>query len=190
MNAITLLETYKRHKLTLEDVLHMRANGLLSPMAKYELIDGVLFDVPSENPPHIDYKSQIIRHLGRTLPDEVFVAADATLKLSPHHAPFPDAYVFPANIATADLNPSDVLLVIEVADTTLSDDLGPKAALYAEYGVREYWVVDIERRVILIHRERKGAAWAPPQEVSANDTAVCAAIPELKLRLSDLKRVR
>ena len=190
MNAITLLETYKRHKLTLEDVLTMMDKSILDPSSKYELIDGVVFQMPAEGLPHRYLKSALIAHLNRTLPDTYFVMADTTLELSASNAPSPDAYIIPAALAETVPEPSDVLLVIEVADTTLSDDLGPKAALYAEYGVQEYWVVDIERRVTLVHRERQGAAWAPPQEVSADDTAVCTAIPGLRLRLRDLKRVR
>lgn len=188
MNAITLLESYKRHKLTLHDVLSMMDKHILDPSAKYELIDGVVFEMPAEGRPHRYQKSAIIAHLNRTLPGEYFVMADATLDLSPHDAPSPDAYVIPAALAETALNPSDVLLVIEVADTTLADDLGPKAALYARAGVQEYWVVDIERRVILVHREKAGDAWAAPAEVTADETAVCAALPALKLRLADLKR--
>ncbi|MEM0986233.1 MAG: Uma2 family endonuclease [Pseudomonadota bacterium] len=189
MNAITLLEDYPRHRLTLDDVFGMMAAGMLDRTAKYELFDGVVFEVPSENPPHIDYKSEILRHLNRTLSDDYFVVADATLKLSPHNAPSPDVYVFPAAIATADLKAEEVCLVIEVADTTVRDDLGVKAALYARYGVQEYWVVDIARRAILVHRAREGETWAAPVEITAEETATSAAVPDLKLRLADLKRV-
>jgi len=188
MNAITLMRDLPVHKLTVDDVRAMLESGVLDRSAKYELIEGVVYDVPAENPPHIDYKSEIVIHLARTLPDEWFVVADATLKLSPSDAPSPDVYVFPAAIATAALQPGDVCLVIEIADTSLGDDLGPKAELYAHYGVQEYWVVDIARRVILVHRERDGDGWAAPVEVAADETAVCAAVPGLTLRLADLKR--
>lgn len=188
MNAITLLQDTPRHKLTYDDVRQMMESGVLDRTGKYELIDGAVFDVPSENPPHRDHKSEIIIHLARTLPDEYFVMADTTLELSPSNAPSPDAYVFPARIATADLRPDQVLLVIEVADTTLGDDLGVKADLYARYGIKEYWVVDITRRMILAHRERAGERWAVPVEIGAEETARCTSIPELTLRLADLKR--
>lgn len=189
MNAITLLQDTPRHKLTLDDVRQMMESGVLDRTCKYELIDGAVFDVPAENPPHIDAKSEIIAHLVRSLPAEYFVAADSTLRLSPSDAPSPDAYVFPARIETADLRPGQVNLVIEVADTTLGDDLGVKADLYARHGVQEYWVVDIARRVILVHRERAGERWAAPREIGADETARCASIRELTLRLADLKRV-
>ncbi len=188
MNAITLLQDMPRHRLTLDDVRAMMDIGVLERGGKYELIDGMVFDVPSENPPHRDYKNEIVIHLARTLPDDWFLMADTTLDLSPNDAPSPDVYVFPAAIATADLQPGDVCLVIEIADTSLGDDLGPKAALYARYGVQEYWVVDIARRVTFVHREQDSEGWAPPVELAAGETAVCAAVPALRLRLADLKR--
>ncbi len=54
---------------------------------------------------------------------------------------------------------ADVLLLIEVADTTLHLDLGEKAALYAEAGIPEYWVVDIESRRLLVHRQPAGGEY-------------------------------
>lgn len=188
MNAITLMRDLPVHKLTVDDVRAMLESGVLDQTAKYELIEGVLYDVPLENPPHRDYKSEIIIHLARTLPDEWFVMAEAQLDLAPISAPSPDIHVFPSAIATADLKPEQVALVIEVSDTSLRQDIGMKADLYAHYGVQEYWVVDIARRVILVHRERDGDGWAAPVEVAADETAVCAAVPALKLRLRDLKR--
>jgi len=181
MNAIALLQNAERRKLSIEDVLAMMDQRILDPSGRYELIDGMVYA-------HADYKSSIIQRLNRTLPDEYFVMADTTLRLSPANAPSPDLYIIPTAMRLEALKPEDVVLVVEVSGTTLSDDLGPKAALYARHGVQEYWVVDIARRVILVHRERDGDGWAAPVEVAADETAVCAAVPALRLRLADLKR--
>lgn len=188
MNAITLLKTQPHVKLTLEGLLAMLEQRIIDPGKKYELIDGVVFEMPSEGLPHRYLKSALIAHLNRTLPAEYFVMADATLDLGPGDAPSPDVYVIPGEKADKPVAPGEVLLVIEVADTTLTDDLGVKAGLYARYGVQEYWVVDIARSVILAHRERAGDGWAAPVEVRAEETAQCAAVPELAVRLADLRR--
>jgi len=188
MNAITLLETQPHVKLTLEGLLAMMEQRIIDPNKKYELVDGVVFEMPSEGLPHRYLKSALIAHLNRTLPAEYFVMADATLDLGPGDAPSSDAYVIPGDKADKPVAPGDVLLVIEVADTTLADDLGVKADLYARYGVGEYWVVDIARGVILAHRARDGERWAAPVEIGAQETAQCAAVPELVVRLADLRR--
>jgi Uma2 family endonuclease len=188
MNAITLLETQPHVKLTLEGLLAMMQQRIIDPNRKYELIDGVVFEMPSEGLPHRYLKSALIAHLNRTLPADYFVMADATLDLGPGDAPSPDAYVIPAHLADKPVPPGDVLLVIEVADTTLADDLGVKAELYARYGVQEYWVVDVARMAILVHRARNGERWAAPVEVGADEAARCAGVPELAVRLADLRR--
>ncbi|MEM9738469.1 MAG: Uma2 family endonuclease [Pseudomonadota bacterium] len=188
MNAITLLETQPHVKLTLEGLLAMLKQRIIDPNKKYELIDGVVFEMPSEGLPHRYLKSALIAHLNRTLPTGYFVMADATLDLGPGDAPSPDTYIIPADKADQPVAPSDVRLVIEVADTTLADDLGVKADLYARYGVGEYWVVDIARGVIWVHRVRDGDGWAAPVEIGAEETVRCAGAPEIAVRLGDLRR--
>lgn len=47
----------------------------------------------------------------------------------------------------------DVLRMVEAGDDSLSRDLGLKAAIYADHGVRDYWVVDVEARRVIIHRD-------------------------------------
>ncbi len=188
MTLITDIVSQPRLKLSFDDVLAMMEKRIIDPTQKYELIDGVIYQMAAEGSKHIDVKSSIIRHLGRTLSDDIFIGADATLRLSPSDAPSPDVYVSPASIPTSELRPEDVLLVIEVSETSLGDDLGPKADLYAAHGVQEYWVVDIEREMVLVHRECEGERWAAPEAVSAEDFAICAKVPELKLRLADLRR--
>ncbi len=66
--------------------------------------------------------------------------------------PRPDFY------ATATPTAADILLLVEVADTTLRTDLGRKARIYASGGVIEYWVIDLNNRVVYVHREPQLAA--------------------------------
>ncbi|MEM1151957.1 MAG: Uma2 family endonuclease [Pseudomonadota bacterium] len=188
MNAMTLLETQPHVKLTLDGLLAMLEQRIIDPSRKYELVDGVVFEMPSEGLSHRYLKSALIAHLNRTLPSTYFVMADATLDLGPGDAPSPDVYVIPSDKAQTAVTPGDVLLVIEVADTTLADDLGVKADLYARYGVGEYWVVDIARGAIWAHRKRDGARWAARVEIGADEEARCAAVPEVAVRLADLRR--
>jgi Uma2 family endonuclease len=61
----------------------------------------------------------------------------------------------------------DVLLLIEVSDTTLRYDLGRKARLYATHGVAEYWVVDLIANRVWLHRKPTGAQYSDRTEVAA-----------------------
>jgi hypothetical protein len=65
----------------------------------------------------------------------------------------PEVFVRPQGIKPPDLRGHEALIVIEVADISLSYDLTIKAALYARFGVREYWVVEAWSLITLVHRE-------------------------------------
>lgn len=69
-----------------------------------------------------------------------------------------------------DLRGPDVLLVVEVADSSLSYDLLVKAPLYAAHGVREYWVVDAVRQTVRVHRDPAAGIYADVEEYEAHDS--------------------
>ncbi len=87
----------------------------------------------------------------------------------------------------ADVTGADVLPIIEIADATLRLDRR-KADIYARGGVREYWLVDVERRCVLVHR-LDGATYGEPAVVAAEEPVAAALIPGLKLRIADFARL-
>lgn len=81
---------------------------------------------------------------------------------------------------------SDVLLLVEVAETSLSTDCGEKAILYAESGIPEYWVVDIEGRKLIVHREPGTKGYGDKRELTGDDAICPLCDPEAQLKVSDL----
>ena len=75
-------------------------------------------------------------------PDNVAVAPETTFRLSEDTYLEPDIVICPRDSWPAGLSGGNVLLVVEIADSSLSYDMGRKAALYASFGVRELWVMD------------------------------------------------
>jgi Uma2 family endonuclease len=154
MNAWTksgLRETPEPHRFTGEDVLTMQAAGLLLEGGKFELIDGEIIDMPFEGSAHLELKVALTRHLNRMLPAEIGLVPDGTLRLDERIWPEPDIYLYPYSMMAAEVRGPDTLLVIEIADSTLSYDLGVKAARYRLHGVREYWVIDVVARETHVH---------------------------------------
>ena len=82
--------------------------------------------------------------------------------------------------------PGDILLLIEVADTTLPLDLGEKATLYAEAGIPEYWVVDIEGRRLLAHRQPAGGGYSDVRSFAGDDGVAPLSDPKALLKGNDL----
>lgn len=139
-------------RFTLDDVFEMMRIGALDPDAKVELIDGELVEMSPQNSPHMYARHAIGRRLIRELGDGVYVHIEGTLRLAPRTAPSPDIFLHSASIRAEDVRGPDVLLLIEIADSSLTRDLRAKAALYARHGVPDYWVVDAVGRRIFVHR--------------------------------------
>ena len=156
---------------------------------KFELWDGVIVEMPMDGPLTSRWNGAIARWLHRSLSDDYAVKQDQTLILNDRWAPDPDHHVFPADIREEDLRPADVLLVIEVAHTTLESDLGQKAEAYAESGIREYWVIDPAARCIHVHHLNEQGAYDRPGLIGFTDSVTARHIPGLSLRLSELPRI-
>lgn len=153
---------------------------------RVELIEGELIAVAPQSAPHFILKSRLIRRLGSALSDEWFVVADADLVANDVSSPQPDAYVYPAHIMTKDLSPKDVVFLIEVGLSSLKEDLGRKAALYAAYGVHEYWVFDYAAEQIVIHRTPGPDGYGSIRRASRNERLTPSALPDFSVAFDDV----
>jgi Uma2 family endonuclease len=180
-------QTHERHRFTGEDVLAMMRAGLLLEGGGFELIDGEIIDMPSEGGEHVDLKARLTRFFNRALPDDILVAPDSTLRLSDTYWPQPDLYLYPAQMPAELVRGPDVLLVVELSDTTARYDLGRKADLYRQHGVREYWVLDIVKRQSHVHILDESDAW--PREPLPFETALAPSLVSgLLVPVADLTR--
>lgn len=130
----------------------------LPPFA-YELIEGDLIDKMGKKRPHILVVKAVVRWLEEAFGWE-FVEQESSIDVSaPDNSlnePQPDVLVLnrPSHaIRTGNAKAADLRLIVEVADTSLQFDLRTKGPLYARAGIPEYWVVDINARQVIVHRE-------------------------------------
>jgi Uma2 family endonuclease len=79
-----------------------------------------------------------------------------------------------------------VLLLIEVSDTTLAYDQGQKLALYAGYGISEYWIVDVEARCVHVHLEPSGNTYAQIRTVMMPESLAARGLPTIEVGLTAL----
>lgn len=167
----------------------MDAAGVFDPDLDLELIDGELIEMPADGHRTIEWNSEIARWLLGALGRTYVVVIDKSIGLSEFDEPKPDFWVFDASLRVADVAGKDLLLVIEVADTTMRLDLA-KAALYARGGVREYWLIDVENRRTLVYRLGDDGAYGEPHVVLADQTVTAELLPQLALRIDDFERLR
>jgi Uma2 family endonuclease len=191
MNAFArALETSEQHRFTLDDVLRMQEAGILDEDARVELIDGVLVEMASEGSLHAWLKLQIAKRFSALAGDAVEVVVDSTLRLAPTYAPDPDLYVYDAALPFSGVNGANVGLIVEIAQSTVAKDLTLKAELYAQHGVRDYWVVDVNTDTITIHRDPIDGVYRDVARHVAEDTVTSLVLPSVSLRLADLPPIR
>lgn len=174
---------------TLDDVFEMMRIGALDPDAKVELIDGELVEMSPQNSPHMYARHAIARRMIRELGDDVFVHVEGTLSLAPRTAPSPDIFLHAASVRAEDVRGPDVLLLVEIADSSLSHDLRAKARLYARHGVPEYWVVDAVGRRIFAHRAPAADGYGEVIEVPTDGKITPLAFPAFSFRADDIPPV-
>ncbi len=145
MNAIIKIDEddFAPARLTGADVLAMTSAGVLPEGRGYELIEGVLVKMAAQYDPHVRIIAQLLRKLNALIPQELLIASAPSIFLSEQTMLEPDIAIFPLDIKSTDVRGGDILLAIEVSDTTLRYDLGKKAKLYAAHGVGHYWVFDV-----------------------------------------------
>jgi Uma2 family endonuclease len=126
------------------------------PGTRTELIDGAIFDMTPQGAWHVECVRSLVEIFVRGVRTGERVYVQSTTRLSRWSAPEPDIVVARGGSERWALpRPVDILLIIEVADTTLTYDLGTKVPLYEQHGIPEVWVVDLPGRQVHAFRQRE-----------------------------------
>lgn len=162
----------------------MSESGLLGSEPRTELIDGVIYQKMSQGNAHILATKLVYRALLAAFGPSFDLSMQVTLRLE-DGAPEPDVLVLrgdPRDYDGRDPDPrADVILVVEVSDTTLSFDQRTKASLYARHGVAEYWIVNVTGRTVEVRRHpgadgyAEALVYAEGESISAGEGAVAVA---------------
>lgn len=178
-----------RKHWTRDDCDFLERAGLLTE--RYELLDGEIIIKMGQNRPHIMSTIRVIGWLLRTFSEERVQTQDDIEVAGPDqptNRPQPDAAVLsrPDYEFTEPPRGADLLLGVEVSDTTLRDDLRTKAALYARAGIPEYWVFDVKARRLHIHRDAQNGVYQTVTTHNEQETVTTQAAPNNPVRVGDL----
>src|SRR3954454_16103689 len=148
-----------RHRFTVEEYRKMGEAGIFSEDDRIELIDGELVKMAPIGDRHIESVMRLTRLLSRWAfgtgeAADLFVSVQNPLALGEHGEPQPDlTLVRRRRDRSGTPVPEEVLLVVEVADTSLTCDRERKLPLYAEAGIPEAWLVDLNAGTIEMYSE-------------------------------------
>jgi Uma2 family endonuclease len=163
----TTLGPPRPRRLTVEDYYRMGEVGILRSDECVELIEGEIIDMSPPGHLHAGTVDQLADLLHRAVGDRAIVRVQNPVLLDRYSEPQPDlALLLPRADFYKSTRPRsvDVLLVIEVADTSLTYDCEVKVALYARHGIPEVWVVDIRGHRLLRYRDPSRGVYARVDE--------------------------
>ncbi len=171
----------KTYRFTRAEYYQMAAMGFFTDK-RVELIGGEVLEMPPQTNPHaltiMILNNYLIRHLG----DEYLVRCQLPLTVTDYHEPEPDFAILRGRLEELKDHPKTALMVIEVAYETLRRDR-KKAAIYAQAGVEEYWIIDLKAREITQHTDPRPAStetaakYATVRAFTVNQTISSTVLP-------------
>ena len=179
-----------RRAFTLRDLETMVEVGLIGLDERLELIGGEIVPMSPKGNRHEAIKGGIVFAWGRACPDGYRFMPETGLTLSERTYLEPDFIVFERSAGLANVRGPDVLLAVEVADSSLDYDLRRKPLIYAEHGVHELWVINAAARTVHVHIRPGPGGYAFVREYRACDRLEPTVAPRaLAFALDDLPAV-
>jgi len=172
-----------RHRFDVDAFHRMSETGILAPDARVELIHGEMLDMAPIGSRHAAVVNRLNSCLVKAFGAHGIVSVQHPLRLDGYSLPQPDVAVLKPRAdfyETRHPTAEDVLLVVEVSDTTLRYDRQIKVPLYAARGVTELWLIDVAGKQVLVMREPLRGQYRS-STVNNSGMLQIAALPQLSI---------
>lgn len=178
--------------LTVKEYHLMGEIGILHSEEKTELIAGQII---KKMTPQGSYHAAAIRRadrlFGQSLGENVLVQTQLPIILNDFSEPEPDIAVVKADpFDYNDDHPTakDVYLIIEIADSTLKTDREIKRKLYAQSGIKDYWVLDVKNRQLYVYREANEEDYQTEMILTEEEAIAPLEFPEFQVKIAQMLR--
>jgi Uma2 family endonuclease len=177
---LAMEEATDRYRITVEQYHRMGETGIIPDDARVELLDGEIVEMSAVGSPHGGTVKRLTV-LFAPLFDRAIPCVQDPVVLPPRDEPEPDFMLLCPRADTycaGHPGAADVLLLVEVADTSLPRDRTRKGRIYARHGIREYWIVDLPGDRIEVRRRPEGDVWGETFLAHRGDEIAPTAFPE------------
>jgi Uma2 family endonuclease len=178
-----------KHRFNTQEYYRMAETGLLKPDAHVELLEGQIIDMSPIGPFHGGVVNRLTRIFTSASRNRWLVSIQNPMRLDKYSEPQPDLMLLrpaAADYTSRHPGPSDVLLLIEVADTSIAYDRDEKLPAYARAGIPEVWIVNLLDQTIEVYREPQSAGYNSTLVLHPGDEAHPVAFPDVLVSLSAL----
>lgn len=170
----------RQRRFTVDEYHRMGASGVLTSEDRVQLIDGHIYLMSPIGSSHASCVDQLTHFFVRGVGDSAIVRVQNPVRLDRHSEPEPDiALVKPSPNAYRDRHPrpGDVLLLVEVSDTSMMLDRDIKLPLYARAGIPEVWIVALANDEVHVYREPNGDEFTDHRTLGPEEEVDIRSVP-------------
>ena len=178
-----------RHRFTVDEYHRMSETGIFVEDDRVELIDGEIVEMTPIGVRHAACVRRLNRLFSGRLGERAIVDVQNPIRVREQSEPQPDVALLrprPDLYAPAHPGPGDVLLLVEVAETSAHLERAVKVPLYARAGIQEVWLVDLAGEVIEVYRRPLPERYQELQRVGRGQQLSSQAFPDLSLAVDDI----
>lgn len=175
-----------RRLFTVADVERMVEVGVIDRDEHIELIEGELIPMSPKGNEHEILKAALNLYWGRRCPPDLMFAPETTFRLSADTYLEPDFVVFPRKVGFRRLDGPSALLAVEIGSSSLGYDLGRKAEIYAKFGIRELWVIDVGSKTLHALKQPNADGYGQITPWRADDVVTPEFAPSFAVCLAEL----
>lgn len=179
-----------RKRFTRDEYHKMAGAGILGEDDRVELVGGEIVQLTPIGKKHSSCLKRCNRFLGRALVGEdVIIGIQDPVEIGGDFEPQPDASILRSRAdyyADALPAPEDVLIVMEVADTSVAYDRDVKFPLYAQAGIPEAWLWDLPSQIVERHGDPSERGYRSILRASAGESIKSLVLPSLTIRVDDI----
>jgi len=189
MREPTIAAEPTRHRFTVDEYYRMADAGILHEDSRVELIDGEILDRSPIGPRHARGVRRLSNVIFRALDDAAVISVQNPIRIDEQNEPEPDLVLArhrEDEYGDGHPTPEDILLVVEVADSSSAYDRQTKALLYARAGIADYWIADVGRDHVLMLRDPTESGYATTRILRRGEAVSPLAFPNLSLSIDEI----
>ncbi|MBS9383395.1 MAG: Uma2 family endonuclease [Dolichospermum sp. BR01] len=174
---------------TVDEYHRMAEVGIFEPSERVELLEGKIICILTKGISHRSAVGRTNKLLQNRLGNQAWIAVQDPVKLNERSEPEPDIAVVkidPLDYADHHPTPTEIYLIIEVADSSLKLDTEIKAKAYSQAGIKDYWVLDVVKRELIVFRNPTTEGYQNQEIITEQQNISPLDFPDLEIVVSQM----
>lgn len=187
MNLV--ISPVRKHLTDIHEWRKLGEANIFPPDSRIELIEGEIFEMSPIGSNHASHLKRINKLFTRLIPENLFSSVQDPLQLGDLSEPEPDFMLLkPSQDSYSSRHPfaEDVLLLIEIADSSLTFDQNQKLRLYALHNVPEYWLLNLNDNCLEVYLKPHGEVYAEKNTLYKGDSITLSQLPGISIQVADI----